>query len=64
VPARSAATGSLALALVSHDRRSKIASALMKVLAAEDDREILSFVRQGLIEQGFAVDTISNRDEA
>lgn len=36
----------------------------MKVLVVEDDRKILSFVRKGLKEQGFTVDTSSDGDAA
>jgi len=36
----------------------------MKILAAEDDRKILSFVRKGLTEQGYTVEVTSNGDEA
>ncbi len=35
----------------------------MKVLIVEDDRKILSFIRKGLKEQGFTVDTASDGDE-
>ncbi len=35
----------------------------MKVLLVEDDRKILSFVKKGLKEQGFIVDTCENGDE-
>jgi len=35
----------------------------MKVLVVEDDRKILSFIRKGLKEQGFTVDTASDGDE-
>lgn len=40
-----------------------MAQTLMKVLLVEDDRKILSFVRKGLKEQGFAVDVSSDGDE-
>ncbi|MBT7068815.1 MAG: response regulator transcription factor [Verrucomicrobia bacterium] len=36
----------------------------MKVLVVEDDRKIISFIRKGLKEQGFTVDTSSDGDEA
>jgi len=36
----------------------------MKVLVVEDEKGILNFVRKGLEEQGFVVDTCSNGDEA
>jgi two-component system, OmpR family, response regulator len=35
----------------------------MKVLLIEDDRKILSFIKKGLKEQGFLVDTCENGDE-
>jgi two-component system, OmpR family, response regulator len=35
----------------------------MKVLLVEDDRKILSFVKKGLKEQGFIVDSCENGDE-
>jgi two-component system, OmpR family, response regulator len=35
----------------------------MKVLLVEDDRKIASFVKKGLKEQGFIVDTCDNGDE-
>ena len=35
----------------------------MKVLLVEDDRKILSFIKKGLKEQGFLVDTCENGDE-
>ena len=35
----------------------------MKVLVVEDDRKILSFIRKGLKEQGFTVDTASDGDK-
>lgn len=54
----------LALALVSHGPGITMAPTQMKILAAEDDRKILSFVRKGLTEQGFTVDATSNGDEA
>ncbi len=36
----------------------------MKVLVVEDDPKILSFVRMGLREQGFTVETCGDGDEA
>ena len=36
----------------------------MKVLVVEDERKIAGFIRQGLAEQGFAVDLCGNGDEA
>jgi DNA-binding response OmpR family regulator len=35
----------------------------MKVLVVEDDRKILSFIKKGLKEQGFVVDSCENGDE-
>lgn len=35
----------------------------MKVLVIEDDAKILSFVRKGLQERGFTVETSSDGDE-
>src|SRR5512139_2898156 len=35
----------------------------MKVLLVEDDRKIASFIRKGLKEQGFVVDSCDNGDE-
>ncbi|MDQ5986548.1 MAG: Transcriptional activator protein CzcR [Syntrophus sp. SKADARSKE-3] len=35
----------------------------MKILLIEDDRKILSFIKKGLKEQGFFVDTCENGDE-
>jgi two-component system, OmpR family, response regulator len=35
----------------------------MKILFVEDDRKILSFVKKGLKEQGFVVETCENGDE-
>jgi two-component system, OmpR family, response regulator len=35
----------------------------MKILLVEDDRKILSFVKKGLKEQGFVVDSCENGDE-
>jgi len=36
---------------------------IMKVLLVEDDRKISSFIKKGLKEQGFLVDTCENGDE-
>ena len=36
----------------------------MKILVVEDERKISSFIRQGLTEQGFAVDVCGNGNEA
>jgi len=36
----------------------------MRVLVVEDEKKILSFVRKGLEEQGFVVDTCDNGDDA
>lgn len=36
----------------------------MKVLLVEDDRKISSFIKKGLKEQGFVVDTCENGDDA
>ncbi len=35
----------------------------MRILVIEDEKKILSFVRKGLVEQGFVVDVSSNGDE-
>ncbi|HEV7405464.1 MAG TPA: response regulator transcription factor [Chthoniobacteraceae bacterium] len=36
----------------------------MRILVVEDERKLASFLRQGLVEEGFAVDVIRDGDEA
>ncbi|CAB4242353.1 protein of unknown function [Methylacidimicrobium sp. AP8] len=36
----------------------------MRILVVEDEEKIAAFVRKGLQEQGFVVDTLSRGDEA
>ena len=36
----------------------------MRILVVEDDRKVASFIQKGLEEEGFAVDVLSDGDDA